>query len=164
MGTRCFISMRDGNRIKGVSCSYDGYIECTGLTLLSAFSDRSTLGRLIDRGDMSSLGTGICNTAFYGSGRPRTYPDAKNLCEKEDAEYAYLLDEDGRWYYYRAGDESARDLENDLRLAYPEGFRAEEEPEHRSSGLWTRLPQVSKTQGDGRRPEDIRRDTGRNGS
>ncbi len=88
MGTRCFISMKEGNRIKGVSCSYDGYIECTGMTLLSAFSDRSVLRRLIDRGDMSSLGTAIGNTAFYGRGKPRTYADAGRLSEKEDAEYA----------------------------------------------------------------------------
>jgi len=122
MGTRCFISMKEGGRIKGVTCSYDGYIECTGMTLLSAFSDRSVLRRLIDRGDMSSLGTAISNTAFYGSGKPRVYPDARRLCEKEGTEYAYLLDDDGRWYYYRAGDETVRDLETDLRLAYPEGF------------------------------------------
>jgi len=115
--------MREGDRIKGVSCSYDGYIECTGMTLLSSFSDRSILKRLIDRGDMSSLGTGISNTAFYGSGKARVYEDSKHLCEKEAAEYAYLLDSDGRWYYYRAGDESVRDLETDLRQAYPESFR-----------------------------------------
>ena len=125
MGTRCFISMKEGGRIKGVTCSYDGYIECTGMTLLSAFSDRSVLRRLIDRGDMSSLGTAISNTAFYGSGKPRVYPDARRLCEKEGTEYAYLLDDDGRWYYYRAGDETVRDLETDLRLAYPEGFRSD---------------------------------------
>ena len=115
--------MKEGGRIKGVTCSYDGYIECTGMTLLSAFSDRSVLRRLIDRGDMSSLGTAISNTAFYGSGKPRVYPDARRLCEKEGTEYAYLLDDDGRWYYYRAGDDEVRDLETDLRIAYPEGFR-----------------------------------------
>ncbi len=117
--------MKEGNRIKGVSCSYDGYIECTGMTLLSAFSERSVLRRLIDRGDMSSLGTGIGNTAFYGSGKPRTYPDACRLCEREDAEYAYLLDDDGRWYYYRAGDDSVRDLETDLRQIYPDGIQTD---------------------------------------
>ena len=52
-------------------------------------------------------------------------PRCQRLCEKEGTEYAYLLDDDGRWYYYRAGDETVRDLETDLRLAYPEGFRSD---------------------------------------
>ncbi|MBR4504373.1 MAG: hypothetical protein IKP20_05330 [Candidatus Methanomethylophilaceae archaeon] len=113
MGTKCFISMEYGDSIRGVSCSYDGYIGSAGMTLLSAFSDRSLLGMLIDKGDMSSLGTALNNTSFCG-GNPRTYSPGEDLCAKESAEYAYVLGEDGRWAYYKIGDPERRDLESDV--------------------------------------------------
>ena len=68
---------------------------------------------LIEKGDMSSLGTALNNTSFCG-GDPRTYRSGEDLCAKESAEYAYVPGEDGRWAYYRIGDAEKRDLESDV--------------------------------------------------
>ncbi len=125
MGTRCFISMKENGRIKGVTCNYDGYIECAGMTQFLDFTDRDSLRRLIDHGDMSSLGTAVNNTAFLTGGNhgAREYRGADSICESESVEYAYVLDENRRWQYYRPGDDDARDLESDLRICCPGIFQ-----------------------------------------
>ena len=108
--------MEEGDSVTGVSCSYDGYIGSAGLTLYTAFSDRDLLRKLIGKGDISSLGTGLGNTSFCrGESRCRTYPAGEDLCSRESAEYAYILGKDGRWRYFRSGDPGERDLESDLK-------------------------------------------------
>ena len=125
MGTRCFISLKENGKIRGVACHYDGYIECAGMTLFLAFSDKELLKRLIDRGDMSSLGTGIGNTAFVMGGNrgAREYREPEEALLSESAEYVYVLDEDRKWRYYRRGETEARELEPDLKICCPGVFQ-----------------------------------------
>ena len=125
MGTRCFISLRENGRIVGVTCHYDGYIECAGMTLFLGFSDKDLLRRLIGHGDMSSLGTAISNTAFIGDGScgAREYLDPEDVFQSEPVEYAYVLDEERGWEYYKKGEKEARELEPDLRACCPGVFQ-----------------------------------------
>ena len=124
MGTRCFIGINEDTGYLGVSCNYDGFVECAGMTLFSSYSDPDSLRKLISFGDLNALGSTVGTTEYSIGGNrfPRKYCKISELFEKEDAEYAYMLDRNGKWYYYKKTSRAKYELETDLRRLYPADF------------------------------------------
>jgi len=57
MGTRSTIALEFADKsVEQVYCHWDGYLEHNGQILLKHYSDPFVLQKLIDLGDMSSLG------------------------------------------------------------------------------------------------------------
>ena len=62
MATRSAIAIRHGDRIKAVSCHWDGYPDGVGAILQENYLDSVKLSKLISMGDISSLGEEIGQT------------------------------------------------------------------------------------------------------
>lgn len=129
MATRSFIGKKlDDDNVRFIYCHYDGNPEYNGKILLEHY-DLNNIDRLLDLGDLSSLGKRIdpispehsfsnpeCDTCiFYGRDRGEKYVDSKvrdiedylHDIDDWDIEYKYLLDSDGRWYCYVNGDKDS---------------------------------------------------------
>jgi hypothetical protein len=80
MGTRSTIALEfaDGT-VEQVYCHWDGYLEHNGKILLENYSDPFKLRKLIDNGDISSLGTEIGSKhpfSPHGEGAQAAYDEA----------------------------------------------------------------------------------------
>ena len=108
MATRSTIALEyaDGT-IRQVYCHWDGYLENNGRCLQEYYSDPVKLGKLIDLGDLSSLGSvigtkhdfddnygGVCT--FYGRDRDEDSVDARCFENYED----YLINMQAEEYNY----------------------------------------------------------------
>ena len=119
MATRSTIALEyaDGT-VDQVYCHWDGYIDHNGKILFEHYKDPFKVQKLMDLGDISSLGsdigeahdfddrsqTGIATT-FYGRDRGETGVEARRFKSFEDykanhqyEEYEYILRCDGNWY------------------------------------------------------------------
>jgi hypothetical protein len=110
MGTRSAIGIKRGNSVRAVRCNYDGHLDYVGKILFENYTTEDIVEKLIDGGDMSSLGETIESTDYYSQRRgedPELYVPVKydsvsefangESSEFADAEYIYLFIND-RWY------------------------------------------------------------------
>ena len=135
MGTRSTISVynKDGV-IKSVYCHWDGYYEHNGVILYNFYNTISKVNKLIDCGDISSLGTEIGKKhkfidiyhgcTFYHRDRGEdknitviNVEDVKNpYCNIPEEEYNYIfLEETGEWIAKKEGEGKYQKLEDILR-------------------------------------------------
>jgi len=118
MATRSAIGveLEDGS-VKAVYCHWDGYPEYNGRILRDYYSDRGKAIKLIDHGDISTLGPSIgskhdfnerreSECTFYGRDRGEIGIDAKVYADPATyykdfsmggIEYFYLMMLDGTW-------------------------------------------------------------------
>lgn len=124
MATRSTIALEyaDGT-VDQVYCHWDGYIEHNGKILFQHYQDPFKVQKLIDLGDVSSLGSDIGEahdfddrsqtgevTTFYGRDRGETGTEARRFRDFQDyvdnhqyEEYEYILRRDGNWYVCQYG-------------------------------------------------------------
>ena len=116
MATRSTIALEyaDGT-VDQVYCHWDGYLDNNGKILLGHYKDPFKLQRVMDLGDLSSLGTEVGtqhafedrtdDCTFYGRDRGEDGVSAKRfkdydtyVSEHQHEEYEYILRKDGNWY------------------------------------------------------------------
>lgn len=75
MSTRCFIGIYDSDKdkVKYIYSHWDGYISHVGIYLYYAYQDVEKIKKLINLGDISSLG--------YNVEAPRKFRDSKDVCD-----------------------------------------------------------------------------------
>ena len=116
MATRSTISLEFADGTVGqVYCHWDGYLSNNGKILLESYQDPLKVRRLIDLGDLSTLGAVIGSKhnfdmltkgcTFYGRDRgdegveARYFKDFVDYKENhQEEEYEYILRTDGKWY------------------------------------------------------------------
>ena len=124
MSTRSTIAMvKDGGKVIGVYCHFDGYLSHNGKILFEHYKDAAKIEELIMHGDMSILGSKINPNPDY----PHEFVDAQNdVCvfynrdrgepinamaynsivefykNGDEEDYNYLF-KDGKWVYRRCG-------------------------------------------------------------
>lgn len=146
MSTRSYICMEVGdNRYKTIYCHFDGYPDYNGKMLLEYYDDRVRVEKLLELGDLSSLGKKIdpdpnlphsfdyherqedvC--VFYGRDRGDEGAAARIMTmeELDDpenwTEYVYIFNRDGEWKYFESGQswKGLRDVREDLELEQTE--------------------------------------------
>jgi hypothetical protein len=121
MATRSTIALEyaDG-KVAQVYCHWDGYLEHNGQILMDHYRDPFKVERLIDLGDLSSLGPEVDPepyrehnfdasqegvSVFYGRDRKedgceaRVFESYDHYVNRHDyEEYEYILRRDGEWY------------------------------------------------------------------
>lgn len=137
MSTRSAIGIRLPNgSIKGVYCHWDGYLSYNGVILATEYQDKEKVLKLVNLGDLSSLGEkiepnpnephtfehtqkGVC--CFYGRDRGEKGVEARTFANEEDfvktydwSEYFYLLEPEG-WKVNELNGEGFVDLKGRLR-------------------------------------------------
>jgi hypothetical protein len=125
MATRSTIALEyaDGT-IDQIYCHWDGYLDNNGKILREHYKDPFKVQRLMDLGDMSSLGEDVGDQhdfndrdsagdgcTFYGRDRGETGTERRRFKDfadyRENAqseEYNYILRNDGNWYVEFYGD------------------------------------------------------------
>jgi hypothetical protein len=123
MATRSTIALEyaDGT-VDQIYCHWDGYLSNNGAILAEHYKDPFKVQRMMELGDLSSLGAGIGDQhdfdsaadypdcTFYGRDRGETNIAAKRFKDFEDykanhqyEEYEYILRTDGNWYVSQYG-------------------------------------------------------------
>ena len=104
MATRSTIALEYADGTVGqIYCHWDGYLDNNGKILLKHYQDPFEVQKLLDNGDMSSLGSTVDDCTFYkerGEDCPqRMYKNyAEFRRESQSEEYNYILRNDGNWY------------------------------------------------------------------
>jgi hypothetical protein len=105
MSTRSRIAIENESGIvNSIYCHFDGYISGVGKTLFNHY-DKEKLQKLIELGDISSLGESTIDTVAYCRDRGEDlhstfYLNVEGLFElgfESGAEYVYCLNRDGIW-------------------------------------------------------------------
>jgi hypothetical protein len=108
MSTRSRIAIEtESGIVKSIYCHFDGYVSGVGKMLYNHY-DKEKLEKLIELGDISSLGESIENTVAYHRDRGEDlhstdYLNIEGLfgnCFRSGEEYAYYLNKDGVWLMY----------------------------------------------------------------
>jgi hypothetical protein len=108
MATRSRIALEtESGIVKSIYCHWDGYVSGVGKTLYNHY-DREKLEKLIELGDISSLGESTENTVAYCRDRGEDFHSTDYLniegffgnCFRSGEEYAYYLNKDGVWMLY----------------------------------------------------------------
>ncbi len=123
MATRSTIALEyaDGT-VDQVYCHWDGYLSNNGELLSKNWRDPFKVQKMMNLGDLSSLGTDVgeehdfdsasqcSDCTFYGRDRGETGTVAKRFKDFEDykdnhqyEEYEYILRRDGEWYVCQYG-------------------------------------------------------------
>jgi hypothetical protein len=103
--SRIGIQNQDGS-VNSIYCHFDGYPEGVGSTLQEHYSDRDKLQKLIELGDISSLGDDLLTTIAYHRDRGEDYfPSRRNesleLFKKSDfEEYGYVYTLENKWVIF----------------------------------------------------------------
>jgi hypothetical protein len=103
--SRIGIQNQDGS-VNSIYCHFDGYPEGVGSTLQEHYSDRDELQKLIELGDISSLGDDLLTTIAYHRDRDEDYfPSRRNesleLFKKSDFEgYGYVYTLENKWVIF----------------------------------------------------------------
>ena len=107
MATRSSIGIRTkDNKFKAVYCHWDGYPEYTGQVLLDNYDTEEKIEKLLELGDLSSIGETIEKCVVYHRDRgeklnpARIFETEKEMCDHFRecwCEYSYLF-EDNNWY------------------------------------------------------------------
>jgi hypothetical protein len=104
--SRIAIENQDGT-VDSIYCHFDGYVDGVGKTLFNHY-DQEKLEKLLELGDISSLGTSIEDTVAYCRDRGEdlhftTFKDIEDLGENgfnSGEEYVYCLPKSGIWKVY----------------------------------------------------------------
>jgi len=111
MATRSRIAIENESGIvKSIYCHFDGYIDGVGKVLFEHY-DKEKLEKLIELGDISSLGTSTEDTVAYCRDRGEDhhstdYLSVEGLFELgfgSSVEYVYCLTKDGIWLVNEQG-------------------------------------------------------------
>jgi hypothetical protein len=111
MSTRSRIAIeKESGIVNSIYCHFDGYISGVGKTLFNHY-DKEKLQKLIELGDISSLGESIIDTVAYCRDRGEdlnftTFPNVEDLFDygfESGIEYVYCLTKDGIWLVNRCG-------------------------------------------------------------
>ncbi len=145
MATRSTIALEyaDGT-VDQVYCHWDGYLSNNGQILHKHYRDPFKLQRLMDLGDLSSLGedigdqhdfddaAGCSDCTFYGRDRGETGTQARRFKSYADyrdnaqfEEYNYILRKNGQWHVEFYGKEGL--LEECIAAELIEAEMAEDE-------------------------------------
>lgn len=147
MSTRSYIMIEtDDGKYKGIYCHSDGYLTYNGAILVDHYKERDKVEKLIELGNLSSLGEkinpnpdaphsfdyrerqmGVC--VAYGRDRGESGQEAKVISLKLLAddpwiEYVYIYTKDNRWKYfegYKHEENKLKDVEEELNAMF-EGF------------------------------------------
>lgn len=101
--SRIAIEKQDGT-VESIYCHFDGYVNGVGQTLQNHYSTREKMEKLIELGDISSLGDTPEETVAYHRDRNEdlnitSYPDVPTLFDdgySSGVEYVYYLTKDNR--------------------------------------------------------------------
>lgn len=120
MSTRCRIAIKQENgTYRSIYCHHDGYPEGVGVTLETYYVNPDKIERLMDLGDISSLGSSLKfkdpdeafkdyalddGTTDYNRWRneeteaeiSKNLDDLRELASNSGADYLYIF-EDGKW-------------------------------------------------------------------
>jgi hypothetical protein len=105
MATRSRIAIENESGIvNSIYCHFDGYVDGVGKTLFNHY-DKEKLQKLIELGDISSLGESTEDTVAYCRDRGEdlnstSYLDVEGLFELgfgSSVEFVYCLNRDGIW-------------------------------------------------------------------
>ena len=102
MATRSFIAKKESDSsYTAVYCHWDGYPEGVGETLKNFYSNPQDIQKLLEGGDMSSLGKTLNETVYYTQrGEDLHISIAHSLNEliksarNVDADYLYVFDKE----------------------------------------------------------------------
>ena len=120
MRTRCRIGIMKNGIVESIYCHNDGYPSGVGQILFDHYKDRTTVERLMDLGDLSSLGTKpIANPDAWSSSAPPELMYRDDMCstyrtrgetniDKESTDYKQFVKtlSDGIEYLYLYFDDS----------------------------------------------------------
>jgi hypothetical protein len=108
MATRSRIAIENQDGIvNSIYCHFDGYVEGVGKTLFNHY-DQEKLEKLLELGDISSLGESTEDTVAYCRDRGEDLCSTSYLSIEglfglgfdSGAEYIYCLNKDGVWLIY----------------------------------------------------------------
>jgi hypothetical protein len=103
MATRSFIAKKESDSsYTAVYCHWDGYPEGVGETLKNFYSNPQDIQKLLEGGDMSSLGKTLNETVYYTQRgedpHNKTISNSLNelikLAHDVNAEYLYVFDKE----------------------------------------------------------------------
>jgi hypothetical protein len=108
--SRIAIENQDGT-VNSVYCHFDGYISGVGKTLFEHY-DQEKLEKLLELGDISSLGESTIDTVAYCRDRGEdlhfeSFKDVEDLFENgfgSGVEYVYCLTKSGIWLVNKYGE------------------------------------------------------------
>jgi len=118
--SRIAIENQDGT-VSSVYCHFDGYLRGVGKTLFNHY-DKEKLEKLIELGDISSLGDGTEDTIAYHRDRGEdfysaSYSNVEELIEEgfsSGVNYIYCLTKDGIWLVNKCGESVVSYLVDEL--------------------------------------------------
>jgi hypothetical protein len=88
MATRSLIGIKlNDNIVKTIYCHWDGYPEGVGQTLVDHYSTPAAITKLMELGDVSSLGTSIAKCVAYHRDRNEPY----GMVEARDTDASELM-------------------------------------------------------------------------
>jgi len=108
--SRIAIEKQDGT-VESIYCHFDGYLSNNGEILQNHYSTKEKMEKLIELGDISSLGDTPEETVAYHRDRGenlniRLYPDVATLFDdgyNSSVEYVYCLTKDNKWLVSTGG-------------------------------------------------------------
>ena len=118
--SRIAIENQDGT-VDSIYCHFDGYLSGVGKTLFNHY-DEEKLEKLIELGDISSLGDGTEDTIAYHRDRGEdfysaSYSNVEELIEEgfsSGVNYIYCLTKDGIWLVNKCGERVVSYLKEEL--------------------------------------------------
>ena len=122
MSTRSRIAIENESGIvNSIYCHFDGYVDGVGKTLFNHY-DKEKLQKLIELGDISSLGESTIDTVAYCRDRGEdlhstSYLDVEGLFElgfESGEEYVYCLNREGIWIFKEDTDSEISNLKEAL--------------------------------------------------
>ena len=122
MSTRSRIAIENESGIvNSIYCHFDGYVSGVGKTLFNHY-DKEKLQKLIELGDISSLGESTIDTVAYCRDRGEdlhstSYLDVEGLFElgfESGEEYVYCLNREGIWIFKEDTDSEISNLKEAL--------------------------------------------------
>jgi hypothetical protein len=122
MSTRSRIAIENESGIvNSIYCHFDGYVSGVGKTLFNHY-DKEKLQKLIELGDISSLGESTIDTVAYCRDRGEdlhstSYLNVEGLFElgfESGEEYVYCLNREGIWIFKEDTDSEISNLKEAL--------------------------------------------------
>lgn len=118
--SRIAIENQDGT-VQSIYCHFDGYLKGVGKTLFNHY-DREKLEKLIELGDISSLGESTENTVAYARDRgedlhSKGFLNVEGLFENgfnSGEEYVYCLNRDDIWLMCKYGSSNVAILKEEM--------------------------------------------------
>jgi hypothetical protein len=118
--SRIAIENQDG-KVKSIYCHWDGYLSGVGKTLFNHY-DKEKLEKLIELGDISSLGESTKDTVAYARDRNeelnfKEFYDVEDLFDygfEIGIEYIYCLTNSGIWLMNKLGSNHVVILQEEL--------------------------------------------------